>query len=227
MTSTVTRPRRQGRTGAASASGWVRSSGARRRQRGVRAVVAAVLLGAATGGVAVALAVATVTALSIAAVVAVLCGWIAVRIVHAEVVATWRRSARESAGQAEAFRTAAAAAASEHLHFVEVMDQRLAGREREVRELEGTLRLCEARAGAAEDLARREAGRADDALSRVVDLEVALAIRRAEEADELATWEPVGSDADTVVDLLAWEDRAGARAEDRRSGWADRDRRRA
>ena len=44
----------------------------------------------------------------------------------------------------------------------------------------------------------------------VVELEVALAIRTAEEADELASWEPGGPDVDTVVDLLAWEDRRAA-----------------
>ena len=42
------------------------------------------------------------------------------------------------------------------------------------------------------------------------ELEVALAIRTAEEADELASWVPAGSDMDTVVDLLRWEDRAQA-----------------
>jgi hypothetical protein len=65
---------------------------------------------------------------------------------------------------------------------------------------------------------RREVRRVDDARNRIVELEVALAIRRAEEADELATWEPGGPEVDTVVDLLAWEDRV-------RSGAGSRTRR--
>jgi hypothetical protein len=55
--------------------------------------------------------------------------------------------------------------------------------------------------------------RADEANHRVTELEVALAIRTAEEADELASWSPAGdADVDTVVDLLAWNRAAASGA---------------
>jgi hypothetical protein len=88
------------------------------------------------------------------------------------------------------------------------MGERLTAATREVRELEGTLRLSECRALEAEDRVRREARAGDHARARVAELEVALAIRTAEAADELASWSAAGADLDTVVDLLAWEERA-------------------
>ena len=96
------------------------------------------------------------------------------------------------------------------------MTERLGHTEREVRELEATLRLSERRAVDAEERVRREARRGEDARARVAELEVALAIRTAEEADELASWEmdrEQHRDVDTVVDLLAWEER-GSRTAD-------------
>ena len=58
-------------------------------------------------------------------------------------------------------------------------------------------------------------------MRRVHDLEVSLAIRSAEEADELASWD-AGRDSwelDTVVDLLSWSAGPGARADEgRRTG---------
>ena len=48
----------------------------------------------------------------------------------------------------------------------------------------------------------------------VASLQEQLEIRKAEEADELASWEGWDGvmDASTVVDLLAWEDKANAGA---------------
>ncbi len=163
------------------------------------------LLALATVVVAVALAVSTVPALAVASVVALASGCAGARIMWTEIVRSRRSHARDRAAQAGAFRVLFAGRSREHAAFATAMSDRLSARDREVRELEGTLRLSEARAHDAERRVRRESRRADQAQERVRDLELVLAIRTAEEADELATWQS-GCDLDTVVDLLAWED---------------------
>lgn len=179
----------------------------RRRQRSVRVRVAAVLLSLATTMVLLALVLANGSALTAAALVTLACGWAALRILCTELAQSRRRHLQDRAAQARAFQALDSERSAEHVTFATSMTERLTARAREVRELEGTLRLSEARAADAEARARREGRRADDAQERVVELEVALAIRTAEEADELASWEPGHPDADTVVDLLAWEER--------------------
>ena len=193
----------------------------RRRPRSTRSALAAGVLALASLAAVVALAAGRVQLLGAAVLLSVGCGWLAFRLTTTELRLLRRHAARDRAWQAAAFRDHATRASEEHAAFAGAMTQRLTAREREVRELEGTLRLSEARACAAEDRIRREVRRVDDARSRIVELEVALAIRRAEEADELATWEPGGPEVDTVVDLLAWEDRV------RSSGSEGRLRRRA
>jgi hypothetical protein len=182
----------------------------RRRQRSVRVSVAVLLLGLATALVLVALSVRTVPLLSAASVVALLSGGAAARIIYSELRETWRTHARDRARQAQAFRGLFVERAAQHAAFSSAMAERLGDSEREVRELEATLRLSEGRAVDAEDRVRREARRGEEARARVAELEVALAIRTAEEADELASWEMDREDhrdVDTVVDLLAWEER--------------------
>src|SRR5215213_2435009 len=183
------------------------AASSRRRPRSARVTLAVVLLALATAAAVGALVTRDGAVLAGVLVAAVGCGWLALRLSCSELRLLRRHTARDRAWQAAAFRDHVSRASVEHAAFAAAMTQRLAGRHREVRELEGTLRLSEARACAAEDRVRREVRRVDDARSRIVELEVALAIRRAEEADELATWEPGGPEVDTVVDLLAWEDR--------------------
>lgn len=188
----------------------------RRRPRRARVITSAALLAVTTAVGLVAL-VAGARALLVAALVAALAtGWLVLRLSCTELRLLRRSSARDRAWQAADFRDHVSRTAAEHTTFAAAVARELAGRSREVRELEGTLRLSEARADAAEDRVRREVRRVDDARARIVELEVALAIRRAEEADELATWEPGGPEVDTVVDLLAWEDRSRAGADLRR-----------
>jgi hypothetical protein len=189
-----------------------RTSPSRRRQRSVRVTVAVGLLVVATAGVVLALSLASVPALSVASVFSLVCGWAAARIVYTELVQSRRAHARDRATQAKSFRDLFAERSTEHASFAAAMSDRLKARDREVRELESTLRLSEHRATAAEDRVRRESRRANEAQHRVSELEVALAIRTAEEADELASWEASAhdgyADMDTVVDLLSWEDRS-------------------
>ena len=187
------------------------NSPSRRRQRSVRVSVAVALLALGTGAVVVALSLATVPALSVASVLSLLCGWAAARIMWTELVESRRTHARDRATQAQSFKALFTERSAEHAAFATAMGDRITAREREVRELESTLRLSERRATVAEERVRRESRRANDAQERVSELEVALAIRTAEEADELASWVPGGhDDLDTVVDLLSWEDRSSA-----------------
>jgi hypothetical protein len=190
----------------------VRRSPSRRRQRSVRVTVAVALLVLGSAAVVVALSLATVPALSVASVFSLVCGWAAARIVYTELAQTRRTHARDRAAQARSFRVLFTERSAEHASFAAAMSDRLTARDREVRELESTLRLSEHRATAAEDRVRRESRRANEAQERVSELEVALAIRTAEEADELASWEASAYDdyagMDTVVDLFSWEDRS-------------------
>ncbi len=184
----------------------------RRRPRSARVTLAVALLCLATTAAVGALVLGDARGLGAAVLVVVGCGWTALRLACTELRLLRRHAARDRAWQAAAYRDHVSRASAEHAAFAAAMTHRLTGRQREVRELEGTLRLSEARACAAEARVRREVRRVDDARGRIIELEVALAIRRAEEADELATWEPGGPEVDTVVDLLAWEDRARSSA---------------
>jgi len=189
------------------------TSSPRRRQRSIRVTVAVLLLTLATAVVLVALSVRTVPLLCSACVLALVSGWAAARIVYSELRQTWHAHARDRARQAQAFRGLFVERATQHAAFASAMSDRLGDTEREVRELEATLRLSERRATDAEGRVRREARRGDEARQRVAELEVALEIRTAEEADELASWESARReqlDVDTVVDLLAWEERGSA-----------------
>ncbi len=87
------------------------------------------------------------------------------------------------------------------------MTDRLAARDKSIQELEGTIVLAEARAIEAETRVKREARRANEAQELVAQLQEQLEVRRAEQADELASWEG-WDEAETVVDLLAWEEKA-------------------
>jgi hypothetical protein len=104
--------------------------------------------------------------------------------------------------------------AAEHAEFATAMTDKLVRSDREVRELSGTLVLAEKRAAEAEHRVKREARRASDLEAKVAELEEELEIRQAEEEDQLAVWDGaqfqipgMGDDLDTVVDLLAWEER--------------------
>jgi hypothetical protein len=180
---------------------------ARRRQRSVRVTVAVALLTVASLAVLLALPTQSPGWLSAASVLALACGWAAARIVYTELVQSRREAAADRAAQAKAYRTLFATRAEEHAEFSTAMTDRLARRDRDVTELEATVVLAEKRAIEAEARVQREARRANEAQRLVEDLREQLEIRKAEEADELASWDP---ELDTVVDLMAWEERVSA-----------------
>jgi hypothetical protein len=179
----------------------------RRRQRSVRVTVAVALLTVASLAVLLALPTQSPGWLSAASVLALACGWAAARIVYTELVQSRREAAADRAAQANAYRTLFATRAEEHAEFSTAMTDRLARRDRDVTELEATVVLAEKRAIEAEARVQREARRANEAQRLVEDLREQLEIRKAEEADELASWDP---ELDTVVDLMAWEEKVSA-----------------
>ena len=185
----------------------VPSRPSRRRQRSVRVTVAVVLMSIATLAVVLALPTQSALWLSAASVLALACGWAAARIVYSELVQSRRDAAADRSAQANAYRSLFSERAEEHAKFTTAMTDRLVRRDREVAELEATVVLAEKRAIEAETRVQREARRANEAQELVAELQERLEIRQAEEADQLAGWDP---ELDTVVDLLAWEERVAA-----------------
>lgn len=185
------------------------SSPNRRRQRSVRVTVAVALLTLATLVVVAALPTQSAGWLSASSVFALLCGSLASRIVYSELLQSRRDAAEDRAAQAQAYRVMFSERAVEHAEFTTAMTDRLANRDRSIRELESTIVLAEKRAMEAETRVKRESRRANEAMQLVSELQQALEIRKAEEADELASWEGA-MEAETVVDLLAWDDKVKA-----------------
>lgn len=189
------------------------SSPNRRRQRSVRVTVAVTLLSVATAAVVLALPTQSPAWLSVSSVFALVCGFAASRIIYNELLQSRREAATDRASQAQAYRSMFSERAAEHAEFTTAMTDRLVSRDRSIKELEGTIVLAEKRAMEAETRVKREARRANDAMELVASLQEQLEIRKAEQADELATWEGWdGADVETVVDLLAWEEKVQAGA---------------
>lgn len=185
----------------------------RRRQRSVRVTVAVALLSVATAAVVVALPTQSALWLSIASVLALACGWAAARIIYTELLQSRRDNATDRAAQAQAYKSLFSERASEHAEFTTAMTDRIATREKELAQLQEDLVSTQRRAGEAEARVQREARRANDAAAEVASLKERieeLEIRKAEEADELATWEGF----ETAVDLMAWEAKINEAARD-------------
>ncbi len=160
----------------------------RRRERPRRLVAAAALLLVSTVTAVVALLVGTLGVLTVGVVVALLASWCAARLGHDVLVDERHRHAEERVVQARAFRSLYLDRSSEHALFAGHMRDRLLRSERHVAELRGMLRLAE---------------------GRLAELETRLARPHLELIDELAEWDAVPAvDSGTVVDLLAWEERA-------------------
>lgn len=111
--------------------------------------------------------------------------------------------AADRQAQAHAFTETFVARSIEHAAYASRMGADLDTARRRVRELEGTLRLSDARGDEAEHRLRQERGQLLRAEIRIIELEVALERRQCDQIDELAAWP--GDEVDTVVDLLAWE----------------------
>lgn len=187
----------------------------RRRQRSVRVTVAVLLLSLATVAVLLALPGQSPLWLSVASVSALVCGWAAARIVYSELAQSRREAAADRAAQAQAYRSMFSERASEHAEFTSAMTDRLVRRDREIAELETAVVAAEQRAMEAETRVQRESRRANEAQELVIALQEQveqLEIRKAEESDELASWDSTLFEPhlDAVVDLIAWEEKVSA-----------------
>lgn len=189
-----------------------RTRPAHRRRRSVRFSVVVALLVAAAAATAASLAAGSplVWALTCCGVLAAFGA--SVRILGTEL----RQSREEQARQRVAHAREVARLMTERSGVEKALAHRLAGQEREVRELESTLRLSERRAYDAELRTRRAVASATDARRRVQELEVALEVRRPVDVD---VSEETEADVDTVVDLMSWEDRQSGAA---RAAWQRR-----
>ena len=193
------------------------SSPNRRRQRSVRVTVATALLILAALAVVAALPTQSVGWLSASSVFALLAGSAASRIIYNELLQSRREAATDRAEQAQAYRTMFSERAEEHAEFTTAMTDRLANRDRSISELEHTIVLAEQRVIEAETRVQREARRANDAMDLVGELQETLEIRKAEQADELASWEGwegalLDGETDAVVGLLEWDVKVNAGA---------------
>jgi hypothetical protein len=162
----------------------------RRRQRSVRVTVAVSLLVLATVLVLAALPTRSVLWLSLASVLAMGLAWASLRMMWTEVLQSRRENAADRAAAATAYRTLFTARAAEHAEFTTAMTERLAEAHLSRRDLEGRLAQQQLRAQeAAQRLVDGERA-LGEAHQRVQELEVLLAVREAEDADALASWEP-------------------------------------
>ena len=178
----------------------------RRRQRSVRVTVSVALLSVASATVLLALPTQSVLWLSLGSVLAMALSWAALRMMWTEVLQSRRENAADRAAAASAYRSLFSLRANEHAEFTTAMTERLAEAHLSQRELEGVVVHTETRAQRAESRLITESKALVQARERIQQLEVAVAVRQAEEADALATWEAEGGDS--VAALVAWEEQA-------------------
>jgi hypothetical protein len=207
-------------------------AGRRRTQRSVRVTVAASLLAVASCGVVASLALSA--AVGAAAIFVAVAGVAAARIVYTDVLQTRRDTSRSRADQALAFAQSLSGLRAEHSQAVAELTVRLRARERSISDLQARARAAEDLSRAAQSRADLAAARADESRARLFQvLDAVLASPavpvdpeepghplRPVEAVKPAEPEAAGEESyrrelPTVVDLLAWEERANASREDR------------
>lgn len=184
----------------------------RRRQRSVRVTVSVALLSLASAVVVVALPTQSPFWLSLSSVLALALSWAALRIMWTEVLQSRRENAADRAAAASAYRSLFSQRAAEHAEFTTAMTERLAEAHISRRELEGLVTLAETRARISEGKLREESKRLVSLQERVDELESALTVRQAEEADALAAWEAEGGE--TAEKLAEWDQQQSAREGD-------------
>ncbi|MFY9913442.1 MAG: hypothetical protein WAK18_02155 [Nocardioidaceae bacterium] len=183
----------------------------RRNQRSLRVSVAVLLLVAAAA--VVVFSVSTSTSTGAAAIVSLLLGASASRLVYTEVTHTRRAAARERAALSREFGEAMTRTHTEHAAFTTTMTERIAHRDSAIIDLNGTIRLAEQRAAEAENEAQLEGKRASEAEERLSAMFEELLVDQPpllvpEEEALAGVGIPEAADLPTIIDLLAWESRA-------------------
>lgn len=200
-------------------------AGRRRVQRSVRVTVGAALVAVAAGVVLA--AVTTSTAVGAAALLAVVAGAAAARVMYAEVVQTRRDTSRSRADQALAFSTALSGLRAQHAEQVAGLTLSVSERDRSIGDLRARIRAAEKQAETQQLRAEQQARRAVEAQTRLASVLDAVLAGPGHEVDLDQPHHSWSDDTvlerrelPTVVDMLAWEERASG-------GRADRARRRA
>ena len=147
---------------------------ARRRQRSTRVVAAAALLVFTAVVVLGAVLSASLTFVSVAAVLAVVLGAGAARIIHSELVHARRDAAADRARQARGYRAVTEKRTQEHREFADAMQARVGKAERAAEQLETAVVASQGRAADAMRRLNAEARRADLAEAEGTRLAVAL-----------------------------------------------------
>jgi septal ring factor EnvC (AmiA/AmiB activator) len=187
-----------------SLRGMARPASPHRRRRTLRVTAASALLLLSVVGCLVTLLAASGAAAAVLPLLT-LTGLVAALLLHAELRVERAEHAADRLAQAQSFTETFVARSAEHAAYASRTGAELTALRRHVRELEGTLRLAEARGDEAEHRLREERGHLFRAEVRIIELEVALERRQSDQIDELAEWP--SDDVDTVVDLLNWEQR--------------------
>ncbi|MPZ93499.1 MAG: hypothetical protein GEU96_01025 [Propionibacteriales bacterium] len=196
----------------------------RRVQRSVRITLAVALLVAAALVVAGALVSRGALWLGSAAVFALVAGVAAARILSNELRAARIQNATDRAEQAQAYASLAARRATENSAFAAAMRQKVDDHGATLERLKATLRLAERRAELAEQAAERNTvalARAEQEIARlratIAELEweqpglvdeVAAAEEQMTERGSHRVESGAHDEMPTVVDLLAWDERA-------------------
>jgi hypothetical protein len=124
---------------------------------------------------------ASLTLVSVAALLAVVLGAVAARITYSELLVTRREAAADRARQAQAYREIGEARSAEHQEFASAMQHRVGTAERAVTQLETAVVASQGRAADAMRKLNLEARRADRAEAETSRLTLAL-----EESEERA-----------------------------------------
>lgn len=143
----------------------------RRRQRSTRLTISAGLLVLAALAVTGTALSGSVTALVVAAALAVLCGVAATRITYTELCDTRRDAATDRATQAKDYLALAQARSAEHEVYVVGIETRIEERERCLAELEEALGSAQKRAATATRTKNNELRRAASLTIQVADSE--------------------------------------------------------
>jgi hypothetical protein len=139
---------------------------------------------------------ASLTFVSVAAVLAVVLGATAVRITHSELVQSRREAASDRAQQAQGYRALTEARSHEHRSFVDAMTAKVGQAEHAVTQLESAVVSSQGRAADAARRLKAETRRADEAEAEGSRLAVVL-----EDSDERA--------AEAIVRVAELEDENG------------------
>lgn len=188
-------------------------SSARRRQRSTRLVTAVTLVASAAVFAVVSVVLSMPVLTAVAAVVGVLLGAAATKIVHTELVETRRAAAKDRADQARAYVEVTQQRTAENIEFAKTMERKIVEREQTIHELE--LELGQAQRQAAEAARNKfaEARRANVAEAEQKVLQRSLTSLESQSAEAVVRVAELEGELDTLrSELNSWRATANEQA---------------